>query len=199
MLPGSAMHVTADMLAFPFDGGRLALDFAGTVGDRANISFERLRTPDDLARWVLAAGLGQRAPTVRAADLRNARNLREAIDRAVRAAMVGEPPARRDLDLINNAAARPPLVPKLSGRDLRVAWSGSSRASSALSTIARDAIELLGGADLGRVRECAASNCSLLFVDESHAQRRRWCSMARCGNRNKTAAYRRRRASGATL
>jgi predicted RNA-binding Zn ribbon-like protein len=189
------MPLTAEMLEFPFDGERLALDFAGTVGDRANIAFERLRVPDDLARWVLAAGLGERAPTVRDADLRTARDLREAIYRAVRAAMTCKPPARRDIDIINAAATRAPLVPKLKGREPRIVWSSSSRFSSVLSSIARDAIELLGGAELGRVRECAAPNCSLLFVDQSHSQRRRWCSMERCGNRNKTQAYRRRRAA----
>ena len=38
-----------------------------------------------------------------------------------------------------------------------------------------------------------------LFLDTSRAGRRRWCSMATCGNRQKVAAYRRRRTpSGAT-
>jgi predicted RNA-binding Zn ribbon-like protein len=180
------------MLAFAFDGDRLALDFVGTVGDRHNASFERLATPEDLRRWLAAAGLG--SPRAGEADLRAARELREAIYRAVRAAMAGQAPRRHDLDVVNRAARRPPLVPKLGGSPLRVDWAPTSRVSSALSTVARDAIDLLGATDIGRVRECAASNCSLLFIDDSHAQRRRWCSMARCGNRNKTAAYRRRQA-----
>ena len=39
-----------------------------------------------------------------------------------------------------------------------------------------------------RVRTCAG--CSLLFIDRSRPGRRRWCSMDRCGNRDKTARYR---------
>jgi predicted RNA-binding Zn ribbon-like protein len=190
-----AVHYTPtpEMLAFPFDGDRLALDFVGTVGDRAHVAFERLRTPEDLGRWIVEAGLADRAPVVRPVDLSSAHAVREAIYRTVRAAMAGESSPRSDRDAINAAAARPPLAPEL-GEDLQIAWSGSSQLSRVLSSIARDAIAVLGGPDIQSVRECAASNCSLLFIDESHAQRRRWCSMARCGNRNKTAAYRRRQA-----
>jgi predicted RNA-binding Zn ribbon-like protein len=61
-----------------------------------------------------------------------------------------------------------------------------------LSTIARDAIDLLAGPYAGRIRECAHPDCSRLFLDVSHAGRRRWCGMTACGNRSKSAAYRRR-------
>lgn len=65
---------------------------------------------------------------------------------------------------------------------------------SALAQIACDAIDLLSGSDLARVRRCAG--CSLLFLDRSPPGRRRWCSMDSCGNREKTARYRRTRAAG---
>ncbi|MFF1909458.1 CGNR zinc finger domain-containing protein [Kitasatospora sp. NPDC058218] len=35
-------------------------------------------------------------------------------------------------------------------------------------------------------------DCSLLFLDDSQARRRRWCSMDRCGNLAKIAGYRAR-------
>jgi predicted RNA-binding Zn ribbon-like protein len=181
------------VLAFPFDSERLALDFVGTVGDRANRRIERLRSPDDLGRWIVEAGLGEEVTAVGAADLERAHELREAIDRSVRAAMAGKAARRPDLVIINEVAAREALVPQLVGPDLRMTWMGKARPGRALSTVARDAIELLSGPDIRRVRECAAPDCSLLFIDESHAQRRRWCSMARCGNRAKLATYRRRR------
>jgi predicted RNA-binding Zn ribbon-like protein len=65
---------------------------------------------------------------------------------------------------------------------------------AALASLARDAIDLLGGPHATRVRECAAEDCALLFVDASRPGRRRWCSMEGCGNRAKTTSYRRRRA-----
>jgi predicted RNA-binding Zn ribbon-like protein len=64
-----------------------------------------------------------------------------------------------------------------------------------LSTLARDAIDLVTGPYARRVRECASDECALLFVDTSRPGRRRWCSMDGCGNRAKTAGYRKRKAS----
>jgi len=42
----------------------------------------------------------------------------------------------------------------------------------------------------GRIRECSADNCALVFYDESRTNNRRWCSMRRCGNRAKVKAFR---------
>jgi predicted RNA-binding Zn ribbon-like protein len=54
-----------------------------------------------------------------------------------------------------------------------------------VSAIARDAIDLVAGPHAERIRECAADDCSLIFVDLSRPGQRRWCSMERCGNRAK--------------
>jgi len=39
------------------------------------------------------------------------------------------------------------------------------------------------------VRRCANPSCVLLFLDVSKSGRRRWCDMATCGNRAKSAAH----------
>lgn len=65
---------------------------------------------------------------------------------------------------------------------------------AALTPIALSAVEVAGSADPGRLRDCDAEDCTRWFVDTSKGGRRRWCSMARCGNRAKAARYRRRRA-----
>jgi predicted RNA-binding Zn ribbon-like protein len=62
------------------------------------------------------------------------------------------------------------------------------RAPQALSTLAREMIELLSGPLSGRIRECASDNCPLVFVDSSRPGARRWCAMERCGNRHKFPA-----------
>jgi predicted RNA-binding Zn ribbon-like protein len=61
-----------------------------------------------------------------------------------------------------------------------------------LAAIARSAAELLVEGAKARVRRCANPSCRLFFYDDSRTHRRRWCSMARCGNRSKVAAYLRR-------
>lgn len=49
-------------------------------------------------------------------------------------------------------------------------------------------------ADFTHVRACEGSGCTLLFHDTTKNRRRRWCSMAVCGNRAKQALYRARHA-----
>ncbi|NEJ40784.1 CGNR zinc finger domain-containing protein, partial [Rhizobium ruizarguesonis] len=36
-------------------------------------------------------------------------------------------------------------------------------------------------------------DCTLFFLDTTKSHRRRWCSMALCGNRMKVAAFRSRK------
>lgn len=178
-------------VAFPF-GGRLSLDLTWTLRYRAVWPTELLVEPDDLRRWLDAAGLpasGQ--PT--GDDLARAITLREAIYRAATAIVDGHPVAAADRAVINDAAAPAPPVPVLGAdgtRRLVAPVDGPFRAS--LSVVARDAIELFATAE-GRVRRCAGPHCSLLFHDSSRPGRRRWCDTARCGNQVNTRAYRQRR------
>jgi predicted RNA-binding Zn ribbon-like protein len=43
-----------------------------------------------------------------------------------------------------------------------------------------------------QIKRCANPRCVLYFRDTSRTRRRRWCSMAVCGNRMKVAAHARR-------
>ncbi|MCA1823937.1 MAG: CGNR zinc finger domain-containing protein [Frankia sp.] len=43
-----------------------------------------------------------------------------------------------------------------------------------------------------RLKICPADPCAWVFYDRSKNQSRTWCSMAVCGNRAKTQAYRAR-------
>lgn len=64
-----------------------------------------------------------------------------------------------------------------------------------LAAIARSAAELLVEGAHARIRRCANPSCRLFFYDDSRTHRRRWCSMALCGNRHKVAAFLRRRSN----
>lgn len=184
--------IPAHELDFHFKAGRLCLDLVATVGERWRRSFERLREPSDLGRWLVEGGLLEEAPPLSARRLEEARELREAIHRTAKAAGAGAL-TPEDIDEINRWAATPPLAPRLEADGRTVSWHAPRPVEAALATIARDAIDLLTGPLRTRVRECARPNCALLFVDASRPGRRRWCSMEACGNRSKTAAYRRRR------
>lgn len=57
------------------------------------------------------------------------------------------------------------------------------------------AAALLSSGDPSQVRNCDGEGCPLWFYDRTKAHRRRWCSMAWCGNRSKARGHRSRQAS----
>lgn len=61
-----------------------------------------------------------------------------------------------------------------------------------LAAIARSGAELLTEGAESRIRKCANPECGLFFYDASRTHKRRWCSMALCGNRSKVAAFAKR-------
>lgn len=63
-----------------------------------------------------------------------------------------------------------------------------------LAAIARSGAELLSEEARQNLKQCSNPDCRILFYDDSRTHRRRWCSMALCGNRHKVAAFARRNA-----
>ena len=61
--------------------------------------------------------------------------------------------------------------------------------------ILKDVAEFLASDQVEKVRQCAADDCELFFVNQSRNGRRRWCSMSTCGNRAKVNAYLKRKES----
>jgi predicted RNA-binding Zn ribbon-like protein len=182
---------TADGDEFRFRAGRGSLDLCSTVLWRLSAPVELLRSPADLARWRAEAGLGTSRNTPTEADLTAARQLREAIYRVVGARVQGARLPRADVAVVNAAARQPCLAPGLSATGELLPHADEPFAA-ALSSIARDAIELVAGPWADRVRECEASDCAFLFVDTSRPGNRRWCAMNRCGNREHVRGHRRR-------
>jgi predicted RNA-binding Zn ribbon-like protein len=176
-------------LRFHWKSGRLCLDFVATVGERWRRSFERLLAPEDLGRWLVESGMLQDSPAVSVRQLETGRVLREAINRLARPGLAPEPGDRAEL---NRWAARAPLAPQLDDRG-ELVWVSERPVEAIFATIGRDAVDLLTGQLAGRIRECGAPDCALLFVDTSRPGRRRWCSGEACGNRTRTKAYRQRR------
>ncbi|MFC5835190.1 CGNR zinc finger domain-containing protein [Nonomuraea insulae] len=174
---------------FTFVSGNLGLDLAGTVGRRRGERISLLASPEDLARWTVAAGLLDTPPAVSDDDYAEAVALREAIYRLASAARTGASFEAADRERLNAAAAPAPATALLGEHGLE--RGGDLRA--ALSSTARAATELLGGPQAGLIRECEADPCTRLYVDASHRRTRRWCDMRRCGNRAKAAAFRARR------
>ena len=183
-------------VSFRFDAGAVCLDFAHTGGEGRYAVFETLHEPADLGEWLaqppLAAILTVPATT---GELAEAKALRQAIWDAAHAQAAHRPLPVEAVTTINRAAAAAPLTPELAAVGLTAAWAVPVRATQALSTMAREMIELLSGPLAQRIRECASDDCPLVFVDTSRPGARRWCAMERCGNRHKLRALRARRAT----
>jgi predicted RNA-binding Zn ribbon-like protein len=190
--------------------GSLALHFLNTAGDKASArtqarsgAGERLRTAADVRRW-----LGEHAPLADTHGsppsapegrilLDEALRLRTHIREALEAHRLGRRVPALALLGINRALHASPITRTLEldtdGLALMEHSTGSLPLSS-LAAIALDAARLLSTVAPARIRRCASSDCGAWFVDTSKGGRRRWCSMARCGNRAKAATHRRRHA-----
>jgi predicted RNA-binding Zn ribbon-like protein len=142
---------------------------------------------DALARWCQEAGLSEQRPSVSRRDLLDAQALRDglrmallAADRTLVAEIVGA--------WLDSAPGRLCVEPEtLTPRFT----PGAQTCHCLLVAPALDALELARETP-GRVRECAAPDCNVIYVDTSRNRSRRWCSMERCGARAKASAYYRR-------
>ncbi|WP_067826311.1 CGNR zinc finger domain-containing protein [Nocardia inohanensis] len=174
---------------FTFVSGNRTLDFIGTVKARRAEFNDLLTTPADLGQWLIEAGVLDTAPEVGAETLRRATRLREAAWHLALAETGGTAMPAADLRVLNELAHGEPTRLTLHA-DGSVRRSGT--AEQALTDIARDAIELFGGEDHARIRECGRPECTRLYIDTSRGGSRRWCDMTICGNRAKSAAFRAR-------
>jgi predicted RNA-binding Zn ribbon-like protein len=173
-----------------FVSDRISLDLAHTGGPGPYKKFERLHSTEDLSTWLAICQLALLDCKTTSADLKRAYALRWAIWKAANALRIGEAPAAEDIEVINRLASASPLIPKYSFDSNSLTWKHPATARAALSTIARDAISVLSDHYTKPVQQCANPNCPLLFVDNSHTGKRRWCSMERCGTIMKVAKYR---------
>jgi predicted RNA-binding Zn ribbon-like protein len=189
-----------------WSGGRPAVDFVNTRRERWRRGVETLVTPEDLATWLVRAGVMETsggAGTVTRKVLAQAVDLREAIDALLVGAIDGAaaaaaptPAAAEAITLIDDwlvfAGVRPQLVCDPGGAPLLTERAAADSPRRALGTIALDAATMLGTDQRSRIRICASETCSGRFFDRSPAGQRRWCSMRTCGNEAKARRHRQR-------
>ncbi len=181
----------------PLVGDNLALDFINSEYVVEGKRHDGFIDDQSVATWLINVGLladmsDQQIP---AGLLTEARELRDAARKVVNAGMNRVP---ADLTVINRvlAAGRPirTLEWDAGMQQFRVAvYQDAGNPSGLLWPIADVLINLVTSDKFEFVRQCEAHDCILLFHDLSKSHRRRWCSMATCGNRMKVAAFRSRK------
>jgi predicted RNA-binding Zn ribbon-like protein len=180
--------------------GRPALDFVNTRRERWWRNVETLVTPDDLAEWVVQAGLVSDAPPVDTELLLCARELREAISLVTDAVVKRTAPDDRAMSSIEAWLPDGRLPEHFGAPDggwppILSAGAPAHLGRYALGLLARDAAQMLGTEQRERVRVCASQTCSARFYDRSRNGQRRWCSMQGCGNVAKARRHRARHAN----
>ncbi len=183
---------------FRFDAGSLCLNFVATVRHRSSQPRDLLVNPEALVNWFGSAGCSSIAAFSSDQDFSGALLLREAIYRALSALIEKKRPASADMDLINAAAAEPLAVPQVELPSCRIRWESASPAKACLAEVARDAVMVIGSIDRQRLKVCDSRSCRMLFADNSPANRRRWCAMSICGNREKIKVFRERKSQTET-
>lgn len=182
--------MSSDPITFDWPGRELALDLADTIvvvrpGHHADV----LSTRAELATW-LSYERERLGPVPRGAlpRLTDFRELRDAIHALFTAVAEGQPLQSAPVRTLNRVAA---AAPRLTQLDLSCERPRAversivpDRTDEILATIARSAIEILGGTE--RVRVCPAPRCGMFYL-ETHP-RQRWCSPM-CGNRARVARH----------
>ncbi|QYN22154.1 ABATE domain-containing protein [Amycolatopsis sp. DSM 110486] len=192
------VRVTAQLKELRFDAGSRALDLVATLGRRPTAAIERLGDTARLDAWATGVGLPLLPGEANDAALSDAQRLREAVFGVVTDVMADapvDPTAAATVEAYAVLATEPPRLELAA--DGRLASSPRLRTSAqVLATVARDAIDVVtDSARRTHLRACDSPLCRMLFLDTPGGRPRRWCSMQRCGNSSKAAAFRERAVS----
>jgi predicted RNA-binding Zn ribbon-like protein len=168
----------------------LVLEFVNTHDLESAI--DELSTPAQLAAWMRANHIPADA-TPTEAEYRRVIELRDRL-RALGEANNGGAAPIGGLAALNAAAELAPLRVEFArgAYSLEPARPGVDGVVAALLSGVAGA---LADGTWSRVKACRNHGCRWLFLDTSRNRSRTWCTMAICGSRMKSRAYRRRRAS----
>ena len=181
----------------PFLGGSMWIDLLNSTLSPDGITrVDFLDSDTAFAQWSRHAGLEVNSDLAKehraTAELRDI--LRLAFDRLAK----GAPIQKSLVAQINAILAKAPFVKVIEqDRDqtqyhLREVLADEPRGIT--SQIASDFAFFLTDHERERLKHCANPACTMVFYDRGKNNRRRWCSSAVCGNRDKVANYRKRKA-----
>jgi predicted RNA-binding Zn ribbon-like protein len=166
----------------------LVIDFVNTAG--FGPVREDLTTPAELVQWLSGQGLepGGRAT---AADLEEARAVREALRDLLLAHNEVEADVARAIEVLDVAAQRAGLAMRFAGGGAHAEPSAAG-VRGALGRILAEVSVAMADGTWERLKACRADDCQYAFLDTAKNRSRAWCSMQSCGNRAKVSAYRER-------
>lgn len=180
----------------PLLGDHLAMDLINTQARSHGQLHDFWRTGDDVLRWLARCGItpAQEAGTVDlAALLAQAQALRALAHQLITRRKDGKEGDIDGLNMYLQACLSAPLLER--GADGQLVLGRRARGDALaclLGPVAEAVAQLLAEGDFTLVKQCEHPDCILWFVDRTKAHKRRWCSMALCGNRYKAAQFRKK-------
>ncbi|MEZ2131258.1 MULTISPECIES: CGNR zinc finger domain-containing protein [unclassified Sinorhizobium] len=194
-----------------FVGDAMGLDFLNSIATPVDTAIDWIDDGEGLLRWLEQAELVPREAleVIRAQALPGeldkvadqARSLREWFRGFVRSHKGRPLPANAldELEPLNRLLERDEgysriVTRRVDGREtLEFQAARKWRSPEALLLPIGEALgRFVCTEDFSNVKACEGPACTLLFADHTRGHRRRWCSMALCGNRAKQAAHRHR-------
>jgi predicted RNA-binding Zn ribbon-like protein len=162
---------------------------------------ERLTNSEAVRQWARTAGiLDEDEPFwLDEAGLEGVRGAREAIYAVMQPLATGASPDEALLARLNARLTAIASHRVLASEDGAIGWRwsfGPGAGERLTAPLLAAAADLLASGAWRRIRQCNDKHCGWLFLDQSKAGRRRWCSMADCGNRAKAARHHRRLKAG---
>jgi predicted RNA-binding Zn ribbon-like protein len=199
-LTGNGRPATVETVADSFQpGGRspapapldLVQDFVNT--EIPDWNRDDIATPEALSTWLAGRGLIRPGDPVGGDLFVAARALRSALRELALVNTLGgplQPERRAALDVALGAF---PLVVRAGSEGVGLAPAGAG-AARGLGAIVAIVAEARAGGAWERLKACRQETCGWLFYDSSRNRSSSWCSMQICGGREKSRAYRQRRA-----
>jgi predicted RNA-binding Zn ribbon-like protein len=193
-----------NFVARDFVGGDAALDFVNTVTGRDRAPRDWLDEYPRLLEWAgktkllpteilsLLEKTAMASPAAANQALKRAKDLREALFVILAGIISGKIPPESAMAVLNQDWQAGVVAHELryGKRNVRLEIRASAIDLDLIaSLIAFRFVERVLPKPRERLRICAGSNCSWLFLDQSKAGRRRWCDMAVCGNSAKSRRF----------
>ncbi|TYT26988.1 hypothetical protein FZO89_12355 [Luteimonas viscosa] len=185
----------------PLVGDHPAMDLLNTQAREDGVPTDAWETGTDVLRWLARLGIVPAAGAGRVDEaelLARARDLRAQARKLIVARMQGKAGNPAGLNAHLHAyPGTPSLQRDGAGGFSLVRVARGDAVATLLGPVAEAVAELLVEADFSLVRQCEHPDCVLWFYDRTKSHKRRWCSMAVCGNRHKAARFRANRREGA--
>jgi predicted RNA-binding Zn ribbon-like protein len=151
-----------------------------------------ISTPAELTGWLRARTLLGENEEVDAAAFVTARALRDVLRSLALHNTLGELPDDRLRERFATVVSEVRFRVRLDDDGGLVLTTDGEGATHALSAIVARVLDAQVSGAWSRLKACRKDGCGWLFYDGSRNASSMWCSMSICGNRTKTAAYRRR-------